>query len=62
MKVTIVYESMFGNTHEVAQAIGGGVREAHRTLISNVFPSERARPRSARRTYWLLAGPLLSAA
>ena len=29
MKVTIVYESMFGNTHEVAQAIGDGVREAH---------------------------------
>ena len=29
MKVTIVYESMFGNTHEVAQAIGDGVREAY---------------------------------
>ena len=29
MKVTVVYESMFGNTHEVAQAIGDGVREAH---------------------------------
>jgi hypothetical protein len=29
MKVTIVYESMFGNTHEVAQAIGDGLREAH---------------------------------
>lgn len=27
MKVTIVYESVFGNTHEVAQAIGDGVRE-----------------------------------
>ena len=22
MKITIVYESMFGNTHEVAEAIG----------------------------------------
>ena len=29
MKITIVYESMFGNTHEVAQAIGDGVRKAH---------------------------------
>ena len=28
MKITIVYESMFGNTHEVAQAISDGVRKA----------------------------------
>jgi flavorubredoxin len=28
MKVTIVYESMFGNTHDLAQAIGDGLREA----------------------------------
>jgi Flavodoxin len=28
MKVMIVYESMFGNTHHVAQAIGDGLREA----------------------------------
>jgi Flavodoxin len=27
MKVTIVYESMFGNTHQVAQAIRDGIRE-----------------------------------
>jgi flavodoxin len=29
MKITIVYESMFGNTHEVAKAIGDGIHEAH---------------------------------
>ncbi|HKX16362.1 MAG TPA: flavodoxin domain-containing protein [Propionibacteriaceae bacterium] len=29
IKITIVYESMFGNTRKVAQAISGGVREAH---------------------------------
>ena len=29
IKITIVYESMFGNTHKVAQAISDGVREAH---------------------------------
>jgi hypothetical protein len=29
MKVTVVYESMFGNTRNVAQAISDGVREAH---------------------------------
>jgi hypothetical protein len=29
MKVTVLYESMFGNTHEVAHAISEGVREAH---------------------------------
>src|SRR5207344_1372630 len=28
MKITIVYESMFGNTHEAAKAISEGVREA----------------------------------
>jgi HSP20 family molecular chaperone IbpA len=28
MKITIVYESMFGNTHKVAEAISDGVREA----------------------------------
>jgi hypothetical protein len=30
MKITVVYESMFGNTHQVAQAISDGIREAHR--------------------------------
>ena len=29
MKVTVVYESMFGNTRKVAEAISGGVREAY---------------------------------
>jgi hypothetical protein len=28
MKITVVYESMFGNTHEVAQAISRGLQEA----------------------------------
>jgi hypothetical protein len=28
MKVTVVYESMFGNTHAVAEAIAAGAREA----------------------------------
>jgi hypothetical protein len=37
MKVTIVYESMFGNTHDVAQAIGDGLRQAQPDLISSVF-------------------------
>ena len=29
MKISIVYESMLGNTHHVAQAIADGVRETH---------------------------------
>ena len=29
MKVTVVYESMFGNTRKVVEAISGGVREAY---------------------------------
>jgi hypothetical protein len=28
MRITIVYESMFGNTHQVAEAIAAGAREA----------------------------------
>jgi hypothetical protein len=28
MKISVVYESMFGNTHEVAEAISEGAREA----------------------------------
>ncbi len=29
MKISIVYESMLGNTHHVAQAIADGMRETH---------------------------------
>jgi hypothetical protein len=29
MRFVIVYESLFGNTHEIADAIGAGLREAH---------------------------------
>jgi hypothetical protein len=29
MKITIGYESMFGNTREVAEAIGDGIRQAN---------------------------------
>jgi hypothetical protein len=29
MKITIVYETMFGNTHEVAQAIRDGIQEVN---------------------------------
>jgi hypothetical protein len=31
MKITIVYESMFGTTHEVAEAISEGARRHSRT-------------------------------
>jgi flavodoxin len=41
MKITIVYESMFGNTRQVAQAISDGVREAHPD--AEVFPWETRR-------------------
>jgi hypothetical protein len=38
MNVTIVYESMFGNTHQVAQAISDGVREAQPGAESQCLP------------------------
>ena len=33
MRVVVVYESMFGNTHVVADHVGAGLREQHDTLV-----------------------------
>jgi len=44
MKVAIVYESMFGNTHEVAEAIREGVREKHPEAEVDCVPVSEAAP------------------
>jgi hypothetical protein len=33
MKVVVVYESMFGNTHVIAEAIAAGLREGNETAV-----------------------------
>jgi flavodoxin len=38
MKITIVYESMFGNTHEVAQAISDRIRQMYDALPPDALP------------------------
>jgi hypothetical protein len=44
MKVAVVYESMFGNTHEIAEAIGDGVREARPDAEVERVPVSEAGP------------------
>jgi hypothetical protein len=56
MKVTIVYESMFGNTHEVAQAIGDGVREAHPDADVECLAVADASPELIKSTDLLVVG------
>ena len=56
MKITIVYESMFGNTHEVAQAIGDGVREAEPDADVECLPVGDASPQLIKSTDLLVVG------
>jgi flavorubredoxin len=44
MKVVIVYESLFGNTHEIATAIGAGVGKAQPGAQVNCLPVAQAAP------------------
>jgi Flavodoxin len=56
MKITIVYESMFGNTHEVAQAISDGLREAQPDADVECVPVEDASPELIKSTGLLIVG------
>lgn len=46
MAVVVVYESMYGNTHQIARAIGRGLTEAH--IPAEVFSVDAARDREIR--------------
>jgi hypothetical protein len=46
MKVLVIYESMYGNTHRIAAAIGTGLRDAHVPVA--VLSVREARARGAR--------------
>jgi hypothetical protein len=56
MKITIVYESMFGNTHQVAQAISDGVREAAPEADVECVPVGDASPELIKATDLLVVG------
>ena len=56
IKITIVYESMFGNTHKVAQAISDGVREAHPDADVECVAVGRASPELIKSTDLLIVG------
>jgi flavodoxin len=56
MKITIVYESMFGNTHEVAQAISDGLREAQPDADMECVAVGDAPPELIRSTDLLIVG------
>ena len=56
MKITIVYESMFGNTHEVAEAIGDGVRMAQPDAAVECVPVAEAVPELIKSTDLLIVG------
>jgi hypothetical protein len=56
MKITIVYESMFGNTHEVAQAISDGIRRGHTDAEVECVPVADASPELITSTHLLVVG------
>jgi Flavodoxin len=56
MKITIVYESMFGNTRKVAEAISDGVREAHPDSQVECVAVGKASPELIKSTDLLVVG------
>lgn len=56
MQITIVYESMFGNTHQVAQAIRDGVRDAAPDADVECVPVGDASPELIKSTDLLVVG------
>jgi hypothetical protein len=56
MKITIVYESMFGNTDDVAQAISNGIRQEHPDAEVECVPVADASPELITSTDLLVVG------
>lgn len=56
MDVAVVYESMFGNTQTIAEAIAAGVREADPQARVAVLPVARATPKDVADSALLLVG------
>jgi hypothetical protein len=56
MKTVIVYESVYGNTHEVAEAIAEGIREAQPESTVACLPVAQAGPEVTRDADLLVVG------
>lgn len=56
MHVAIVYESLFGNTHQVAEAIAAGVRDADASAQVAVVPVGNAKADQVARADLLIVG------
>jgi hypothetical protein len=56
MEASVVYESMFGNTRQVAEAIAAGIREAGPSVRVTVTRADIARPYEAAETSLLVVG------
>jgi hypothetical protein len=56
MDVAVVYESMFGNTETIAEAIAAGVREADPNARVTVSPVAQATPKDVAASALLLVG------
>jgi Flavodoxin len=56
MRAVIVYESLFGNTHEVAEAIGDGIRQAHPDAEVACLPVAQAKPDDVEAADLLIVG------
>jgi hypothetical protein len=56
MKVTVVYESMFGDTHQVAESIAAGIREAAPQADVTVAPVGKASAEQAGAADLLVVG------
>lgn len=56
MRVAVVFESLFGNTHDVAEAIAQGVTEAEPGAQVDLLPVGEADPRQAAAADLLIVG------
>lgn len=57
MFVAVVYESLFGNTREIAEAIAAGIREADPAAEVACGPAAQAHPRLARADLLVAGAP-----
>ena len=56
MEASVVYESIFGNTHQVAEAIAAGIREADPSARVTVARADTAKPDEAAQAGLLVVG------
>ena len=56
MNIVVVYESMFGNTHQIAEAIANGVQEAASHAQVTLLPVADADPQTVQAADLLIVG------